>query len=671
MSEIPKAVLSDHISDRIAGRRVVTGVFLTFELDPAFFELEVLPTLFDQGFANAKQLRRVQLEDALRTLSQPLAVFYDRNGLRIDGESAHLEWQRVPVHHTAGVFHPKNVILLVEDQEPDADGQRQQVLLLATLSANLTQSGWWENVECCDVREIAADAKTWLREPLRKLLRDLRARTRAVADVPALAAILEFLGDTEPRMRRLREELVVAMWPGDGNLIDFLDAEAGERLRGCHLEVLSPFFDESAQCKPLRDLIDQLSPASVRVLLPQSDGKAACDQRIFDDVRGLRGVEWGALPGEFLRVGRGERARERSVHAKVYRFFRQNPKEEFVLLGSPNLTNAAHANGGNWETAILVQVEPERRPDFWLQPLERPPKDFVARSEEGEQEGNLGSPLLLRYHWGAGRAEIYWDSREASPAIDVSARGIALGSLDALAARQWAEAPAEFAGRLREVLSTTSILEATPCGMRPGHVLVQEDGMAQKPSLLFQLSVSDILEYWSQLSAQQRAAFWERRWQFFRSEEGGPDCPPLEDPKRSLFDRFAGIFHAFSNLERQVREALVPKRGRRSDATCRIFGCKYDSLSQLLESAKSTPDLGDVTRYVIWLTAHQMVHELRRDHAEFFDEFRQEAAKLDEVLRYREDLRARLAAGPGAMGDFLTWFEPHFVRRAEPLEAES
>ena len=195
--------------------------------------------------------------------------------------------------------------------------------------------------------------------------------------------------------------------------------------------------------------------------------------------------------------------------------------------------------------------------------------------------------------------------------------------------------------------------------------------MAQKPSLLFQLSVSDILEYWSQLSAQQRAAFWERRWQFFRSEEGGPDCPPLEDPKRSLFDRFAGIFHAFSNLERQVREALVPKRGRRSDATCRIFGCKYDSLSQLLESAKSTPDLGDVTRYVIWLTAHQMVHELRREHAEFFDEYRQEAAKLDEVLRYREDLRAKLAAGPGGMGEFLTWFEPHFVRRAEPLEAES
>ena len=41
-------------------------------------------------------------------------------------------------------------------------------------------------------------------------------------------------------------------------------------------------------------------------------------------------------------------------------------------------------------------------------------------------------------------------------------------------------------------------------------VLVREEGMAYRPSILSDLSPDEILEYWSLLSADERAAFIER-----------------------------------------------------------------------------------------------------------------------------------------------------------------
>lgn len=43
VSEIPRAVLSEHFQERMKGRRLRSAVFLTFQFDPGFFEQEVLP----------------------------------------------------------------------------------------------------------------------------------------------------------------------------------------------------------------------------------------------------------------------------------------------------------------------------------------------------------------------------------------------------------------------------------------------------------------------------------------------------------------------------------------------------------------------------------------------------------------------------------------------------
>ncbi|HKJ84596.1 MAG TPA: hypothetical protein VKA06_00900, partial [Spirochaetia bacterium] len=116
---VPTSVLSDALAEAIGGRRVRTALFTTFSFDPAFFELHVLPLLFDRAFSQVEKVARAQLEEAVRELDH-LAVIYDRAALSQDAAPATLDVRRIDVRHPTGAFHPKLVLLLV-DEPPDPD----------------------------------------------------------------------------------------------------------------------------------------------------------------------------------------------------------------------------------------------------------------------------------------------------------------------------------------------------------------------------------------------------------------------------------------------------------------------------------------------------------------------------------------------------------------------
>src|SRR5688500_13427897 len=111
---IPRAVLSEHFQQMLAGRRLRSAVFLTFRFEPDFFEQEVLPVLLDVPLSHVPDVRLLQLEDALRATERHVAVYYDRGALAPGGQSAKLDVQRVGISYPTGVFHPKNVLLLTE-----------------------------------------------------------------------------------------------------------------------------------------------------------------------------------------------------------------------------------------------------------------------------------------------------------------------------------------------------------------------------------------------------------------------------------------------------------------------------------------------------------------------------------------------------------------------------
>ncbi len=98
---IPREVLSEHFEARLAGKRLLGAVFLTFQYDPGFFEQEILPVLLDTPVSHAQVARLLQLEGALREVPLGVSVFYDWAGLCPSGYPApRLDVQRLPVRHS-------------------------------------------------------------------------------------------------------------------------------------------------------------------------------------------------------------------------------------------------------------------------------------------------------------------------------------------------------------------------------------------------------------------------------------------------------------------------------------------------------------------------------------------------------------------------------------------
>lgn len=678
MTEIPRAVLSHHFGDRMSARRMVSAVFLTFRFDPGFFEQEVLPVFLDVPLSHATAIRLVQLEDNLRTLPGHVAVYYDVHGLHpSDAGGPKLDVRRIPVQHRTGIFHPKNVFALVETTEADEEGHRPRALLVATLSANLTRAGWWENVEVCHIEEIAEGSKTRLRADLLKFLDRLRRKVPSEDQHAALRDIQTFLQGTEQRERRSdRGTLHTHFYGGPQPVVDFLEEVAGPDLQGMNLEVISPYFDQKAESKPLQDLIDRFSPREARVFLPRgSQGEALCGKALYETIRGLPNVSWGQLPKDLLRFGKAQEASNRTVHAKVYRFFRSQPKREILFIGSVNLTNAAHANGGNVETGFLVEVVAARSPEFWMQPEHQTrPVDFKPAQEGEGTAASGGTRLRLRYHWDTGIAESYWDDRAASPLLLVEAQGAPLFRLPSLPPGVWQALPEEHARRLGVLLKSASFLIVHGDGATPGVLLVQEEGMSHKPSLLMDLTAAEILRYWSLLTVAQRAAFLDAKAPDLVLHGQGADlvaAARLVAEQDTLFDRFAGMFHAFGCLERTVHEAL--DEGRERDATYRLFGKKYDSLGSLLERVLAESSTGDaVDRYVIILCARQLCTEVTRRWPDFWKTNVASAKELEQTFDKLGAIRETLVAkAPGEMGPFLQWFEPWFLRRAKSEEGRA
>lgn len=675
MAEIPHAVLSEHLQERMKGRRLRSAVFLTYQFDPGFFEQEVLPVLLDIPLSHAKPIRLVQLEDGLRGLSGEIAVYYDANGLSGESDSARLDVRRIPVQHRTGIFHAKNILLLVESAEPDEEGHNAQTLIVASLSANLTRAGWWENVESCHIEEIDEGDSTRLKDEVKAVLESLRRRAPATTEHRAVKEILTFLRTVSARGKRSAGgHLYTHFFAGTESLIDFLDYTAGNLLRGAYLEIISPYFDDAISCKPLESLIARFQPKGIRIYLPRSAaGEGLCKPELYDAVRAIPAVEWGRMERDFLRLGPGDDAADRFVHAKIYRFFTPSPKREICFVGSANLTSSAYQAGGNMESGFLVDFIPTRRPDFWLTAYNKRPVEFHVRTEDETSATSGGTHLNLRYHWDSSTAEAFWDASGNSPELGLEARAMDIGRIEPLGSRVWAELPVEITLRIRELLSETSLFKVYGDGSIPGYLLVQEEGMSHKPSLLMRLSAADILRYWSLLTVEQRSAFIDTHSPELALLGQGADLVTrvrIALGPDTLFDRFAGFFHAFGCLERAIRSAL--SENKEKEVNYRLFGRKYDSLSSLLDRVETDQEsIDDVDRYVIVSCARQLCREIAREYPPYWKTHLADAEMLGRrIFESHSTIRKRLIEqDAGGMPSFLDWFDRWFLLRASP-EAE-
>ncbi|MDW3846331.1 hypothetical protein NMK34_06890 [Micromonospora sp. BRA006-A] len=660
MSEgIPRAVLTEALREQIKGREVLAAVFCTFRFDPGFFEREILPALFDVQLHQDPQIRRVQLEEALRPLAGRVAVYYDPGAIVTGDGTACLDVRRIPVRPRTGYFHPKNAFILVRDTST-----QERSLVVLTGSANLTQAGWWENVECAHLEEIGEHSRSRTAPEIQRFLEHLRRMARKFEPHIALDDIRGLLRTVQPIVHRsanhrMHPHFLYNGRRGAKNLVDQLDEVAGQWLRGANLEILSPYLDDADASAPLKSLIDRFQPGEWRVLLPEEGGVARCRPELYDWVR-ERGGEWGRLPKAVLARGgkQATGATYRTVHAKVYRFFTKD--WEVTLVGSFNLTSPAHSGGGNVETGMLSEVTTDRRPRFWLEEIEEPPS-FAQPVGEDDAVDQGYVPLLARFDWASGQAEVLWDGAGDSPRIEVYDRGVHLFEIGHLEPAVWTALAAADAAILRERLRETSFLTAV-VGDQRGIVLVHETGMAHRPSILLDLTPADILRYWSMLTAEQRSAYLAQHGG--KLPGTGADLAVESGPFKpvdTIFDRFAGIFHGFASLGRAVRKAL--DEGRIEEARFRMFGAKYDSLPVLIEQVADDSAGDPLDRYLMVLCAQQLADDARDGFPAFWESDPTGASRLEQALPVRVVLRKQLVARNDAeMAAFLDWYEPGFLK---------
>ena len=295
---VPQEVLYEVVLASIEGRKVRAAVFTTFQFDPEFFELHVLPCICgERAWSNMPNVQRMQLADELRSLGAAVAVYYDRHAI-VGGQGCTLDYERVGLSRERGVFHAKNILILVDEPDPE-DGQS---LLLVTTSANLTRNGWWENVEVAQILEIGEERSS-VRDDLlgrKGLVSTLRALAPEDQPTEALRQVHEFLlHQTEQTGHLTKERLLKPrFYCGQVALPRFLQ-EAGRIDPGMNLEIISPFFDRGDDPSALRELLDVLQPARTRVFLPgDREGQAACSQAFFDALRLLPNIQWGVLPAQ-------------------------------------------------------------------------------------------------------------------------------------------------------------------------------------------------------------------------------------------------------------------------------------------------------------------------------------------------------------------------------------
>jgi hypothetical protein len=664
---IPHEILSDALQNRINGRQVEVAVFLTFKFDPAFFEQEVLPVLLDVP-SQAHGVKLLMLEDALRDRIRHAAVYYDRNGLHVEKESAKLDIRRIAITQS-GFFHPKNVLLLVRPEPTEEVPEPAASLIVATMSANITRAGWWENVEVCHIEEIASGDRTSLRDDLMDLIRRVKLACRAEERHEALDDIRTFLQRETTSYQTASDHgtLRPRLYSGGGSVPDFLSDVLGRRADGCNLEVISPYFDE-ATAVPLQTLIERFSPREVRVLLPRDQSEVAlCSEQYWQAVLDLAeatgaAVSWGTLPGAMLSTGKGELIVRRRVHAKVYRFFRKRPAYEAFFIGSVNLTSAGHQRGGNFETGIVIETD-NGRPGWWLLPDENRPTAF-ERESEGEE---VPSALLgVRYHWDQELGSVYWDAASASPPLEVTANGPPLFRLEPLPPREWVDLTQDQSELLKARLEQSSFLTVAAEGHPPATILVQEEGMAHKPSLLVTLPIEDILKYWALLTPEQKAAFLESRIRELTENDLTIPKEPIPEIS-SMFSTFAGIFHAFSGLQDRLDRAF--DEGRLKQIDYYLFGPRYDSLPSLLKRAvDADPESDPVRLYVVALCAKQLVGKIRKERREFAKERRAYFVDLKDDMDAALKVRRRIDMPAGDRKAFLDWFEKWFLKSAPPIQ---
>ncbi len=631
--------------EALPGYRVTHAVFTTYAFEPDFFETSILPQLLPAGERNLSlhsMVRRLQLESILRVSPISIDVYFDA---RVVMPGCPLLPYEMKAMRPQGEFHGKVILLRLEDE---AGSVR---CILGSGSANLTQAGWWENIEAWHF------AKAF--DPSRP----------PAGILPGLTALLDFLvesgqpGEATTMLRGSLAQAVTARGRSDEPVFGvFLPAKATflEWLKAQvktgddePLEVISPYFAESGHAQLTDALLDATGCSRIDLWLPvdpwHAGGPAALiEPDSYDKLTALDSLRWCEMKDAKLAASRKRDETPRFLHAKIIR-----RPGAFCFMGSVNFTNRAVR--ANFEAGFLFPDQGAA----WLQPTAVEPVRFLKASEPARHEGVDDTLPELRagFDWKTGVLSVQFAQRQDG--ADFGNGAFRLIDAHGRERRNGLRLPAEVLIKADEPLYRD--LQTNPwIGLlfpdgRKALVWVQQTRLEHRPPHDdLRPDVWRILEMWRALAGgkpgSQPDAF-EHLEIILKQRLKDHEAAPEGEPERDLFEAMATAHGSFYLLRRRLQEER--ERGNVQRSEYYFSAPRPDTLASLVDRIERPKEGESLEAVAAWVIL-QWITQICRDHETL-------PAARTLLRRARKHIGTLLATAP------LNTIEPEFLEWAQDM----
>lgn len=679
--------ISENFSAQIGEtERVVAALFTTYAFEPDFFEREVIPLMLDPnlGWSVDPIVKRVLVRDALSNKCLPIEVFYDADLFQSEGtDSPAMEYLHHGIRGERGAFHAKLTMLLLEHEETES-----RVLCIGAGSANLTNAGWWDNVECQHWERIGH--KTHSRKFLNRLRDDLNwlmerrvLAGRMIGDsAQAVPMIQEFTEQcsasaSAPVVTYYGIAGVNSYWqksrPAFFNFLRWAWDEQHSPYQSWQLEIISPYFADSADFDAHQRFFDELGVQHIRIYLPFNDqDEPLCRQDYYEKLRADERIEWATWSPELAKKLSQGGDFHRFTHAKIYHFY--NGKQSWVFVGSVNFTYKATAD--NNEAGFFVQVP---RQMHFLTPLEQEPERWCAEEDlvslDRNQTDHAPIPQLrICYDWKASELSaacadpVMFDLHSADNKILAERVRIGKKTVQVHCDTQEIEKELNNSGFLR----VSGMYKKGGQLFREHHAMVQQVNWTHKPLNLPSLTPQQIMAIYAGFSQQRRNQVIEylKERQLREAGLAGESISRSEHRAQGqeFFAEYAELFYAFRNLLKLLNQALDKEEFSKLDYY--LSGTGVDSLPALKESLlDKTQGLDSVTQYLGLLS---LVNIYQQPAFKGRDKVAGLLKTCEQTLNEME-LSGELSLidnDPERSRRFFRWYREQFFREYRPVENE-
>ncbi|MFD2514216.1 hypothetical protein ACFSRY_10085 [Pontibacter locisalis] len=593
-------VLREKIKEQIGDRKVVAALFYTFNFDPKFFENYVMP-LFVSGknFGDEAIFNKIMWRTCLKeNIVPPVTVYCDyfaKNNTEAPSLAYTINCIKTPCKKGKITnFHPKQILILVEDQNKI----RKLICLIG--SGNLTPSGWCDNHECFSILEIQPN-KRYPNKTTKNIIQEIIHNTAQLSDSKTFSdaetEIYEFL-----RYVTITETYFHSL---NNSFKDFLENKIFSQDTVAEVEIISPFYS------PNTDLFEYLinkGVSKVKGLLPMlKDSEISIEREAFVSYMD-KGYLWSSWSDNKLNT------EVRNNHSKIYRFYGR--KKVYTIVGSVNFTMPAwnqfyaDKNEANIEAAILYESK----------------KDEVRLLKEYTHLNPDNFRFILKDDL-ENQTEFYLDRQAPEIEFTINWRDRALIvsapkniketcsfksilNQEVVQNRKQTYTLGEADVKLLTKNSLIEVLQTTDTKVVTYYYYPHQLNFESKP-LDFKLDAATIIKYWNYLSDDIKAESLTRELAVRSTDESGVvDEERLE--QISLLNEMAANFNGLIKLERYLFPSHSLKQAEKKPQFDRLkyylLSENIDTLPYYFEELKTQVEEGKKYKSFYWMILQILIH---------------------------------------------------------------